>query len=242
MTSLLIATPIRAAELYAAQVTLGYAESVRALSHEMPIKTVVTYALDTVRARNRITGIVLREKEFADVTHVLWWDDDQWPEDRSIVGKMLALDLPVVGAAYTNKKRPVRFVHQPWTDGARKLDERGCLAVRAVGFGFTMTSRECLEEMAESARWYRDFPNTETCPDLFGQLYDKPGADADEDTLLSEDFSFCKRWRVGYQGNVALYGGGVIAHAGPHAWTARDLAEAWTARHDLSPGHERVGG
>jgi hypothetical protein len=233
--TLIIATPIRAAELWAAQVTLGYAESVRALSLEMPIKTVVTYALDVVRARNRVVGIVLREKEFADVTNVLWWDDDQWPEDRSIVQRMLALDLPVVGAAYTNKKKPVRFVHQQW-ESKLTLDSRGVGNVRAVGFGFTMTSRACLEEMAEEAHWYRDFPNATTCPDLFGQLYDRPSPGDTEETLLSEDFSFCKRWREQCSGLVRIYGGGVIAHAGAHAWSAREIV------HDLSPGHERAGG
>lgn len=234
--SLLVATPVRAAELYAAQVSLGYAEFLRALSHETPFKTVVTFSLDVVRARNRVVGIILREKEFADVTNVLWLDDDQWAEDRSIVGKMIALDLPVVGAAYTNKKKPVRFVHQPWQDGPRMLDARGCLDVRAVGFGFTMTSRACLEEMAEGAHWYRDYPNATKCPDIFEQVYDKPEPDAEDDTKLSEDFSFCKRWREKHDGKIALYGGGVIAHAGAHVWTAREIV------HDLSPGHERVGG
>lgn len=232
--SLLIATPIRAAELYSAQVTLGYAESVRALSHEMPIKTVVTFSLDVVRARNRVVGIVLREAEFADVTHILWWDDDQWPEDRKIVQRMLDLDVPVVGAAYTNKKRPVRFVHQPWP-GPREVDERGCLDVRAVGFGFTLTSVACLRHMAGTARLYRDFPNETMCPDLFGQMYDTPEPGG-PDTLLSEDFSFCKRWRTKHDGKVALYAGGVILHAGAHPWSARDI------QHDLTAGHERVGG
>jgi hypothetical protein len=223
--TLLIATPIRAAELWAAQVTLGYAESVRALSHEMPIKTVVTYALDVVRARNRVVGIVLGNADFADVTHVLWWDDDNWPEDRSIVGKMLALDLPVVGAAYTNKSRPVRFVHQPWPGNKFTLDERGCLDVRAVGFGFTMTSVACLRQMAEKARDYWDESIAMRCPDIFGQLYEDhalPGGE-DVDVLLSEDYSFCKRWREDHGGKVALYGGGVISHAGAHGWNARDV-------------------
>lgn len=234
--SLLVATPVRAAEPYAAQVSLGYAEFLRALSHQIPFKTVVTFSLDVVRARNRVTGIVLREKEFADVTNVLWLDDDQWTEDLGLVGRMLALNLPVVGAAYTNKKRPVRFVHQPWP-GPRKLDEKGCLDVRAVGFGFTITSRACLEEMADDSHWYRDFPNETTCPNLFGQQYDylEPGPDS-ASTLLSEDFSFCKLWREGYGGKIALYAGGVILHAGAHAWSARDM------QHDLTAGHERVGG
>lgn len=224
---LLIATPVRAAELYTAQVSLGYAESVRALSHEMPVKTVVSYALDVVRSRNRVVGIVLREKEFADVTHILWWDDDNWPEDRKIVQRMLDLDVPIVGAAYTNKKRPVRFVHQPWP-GPRTVDKRQCLDVRAVGFGFTLTSRECLERMGHAAHWYRDYPNATRCPNIFGQQYDTPEEATEDDTLLSEDFSFCKRWREDHGGKVLLYCGGTIAHAGGHAWTARDLGEAWT--------------
>lgn len=220
MARLLIATPVRGAELPAALVSAGYAEATRALSALVPTHTRLVFALDVVRARNRAVSLLLSESDLADVTHVLWWDDDQWPEDVTVVPEMMALGLDVVGGAYTNKRAPVRFVHQVWED-RREVDARGCLDVRGVGMGFTLTSRACLEAMAAKAEWYWDLPREAQCPNIFGQVYDDFGG---RRVLLSEDFSFCKRWRE-HGGKVYVYGrAGLIFHAGSHAWNAKEIA------------------
>lgn len=217
---LLIATPVRCSEPLAATVTVGYSCASRALACQMPTVFLQVFGLDVVRARNRVVGQLLRDPTYADVTHVLWWDDDQWPEDVRIVGKMMALGEDVVGAAYTNKRSPTRYVHQPWP-GSSGPDERGLYDVRGVGMGFTLTSRACLETMARGAEWYWDLPEPRECPNIFGQLIDEFDS---RRVLLSEDFSFCKRWREDYDGKIKIYTkAGIVYHAGAHAWSAREI-------------------
>ncbi len=215
--SLLLATPVRAAELGTALVSLGYSDFRLQLAKLMSFETLcghVTFGLDVVRARNRIVGTLLSQEAFAGVTHVLWVDDDQWPEDVRIVPEMVKACRGVLGAPYTNKKEPLRWVHRPGPGGS----------VLGVGFGFTMTTRACLESLASRAHWYVDFPQAIRCPNLFGQLYDTiPAVDGPVETLLSEDFSFCKRaLDAGFP--VELYErAGVINHAGGHVWNARGM-------------------
>jgi hypothetical protein len=221
---LLIATPVRGAEIWSTHVTVGYSESVRALAQEMPVETIpanMFFACDNIRARNRIVAIVLRD--FPHVTHVLFWDDDNWPENRAIVGEMMASGEHVISAPYTNKKQPLRWVHQLLNE--RQEERNNLLEVRGVGFGFTMVSRTCLERMSAAARKYTDLPNPWKVANIFGQLYDPPtpGCTGEDEMLLSEDFSFCKRWRE-MGGRVVLYtGAGIIFHAGTHAWNAREM-------------------
>ena len=224
---LLVATPVRGGDLHSTSISVGYVEFIRALQQSMPVDTlspILTYNCDNIRARNRIAATVLREPDFAKVTHVLWCDDDNWPEDSRIVKEMMALGEDFVAAPYTNKRKPLRWVHQI-LDHRPAVDENGLMEVRGVGFGFTMTSRACLEKMSNAARRYTDTPNPHKVANIFGQLYDRftPGEDPEDECLLSEDFSFCKRWRE-MGGKIHLYAkSGIIIHAGPHPFSARDM-------------------
>jgi len=212
--SLLVATPVRAAELPTALVSLGYCDFREKLVRHMPDYKVlsgsIVFSLDVVRARNRIVGFVLTRPEFEDVTNVLWVDDDNFPEDVRIVDAMLERKGDIVAVSYTNKKEPLRWVHS--------IQPETC-EILGVGFGFTMTARHVLERLAKDATWYVDYfsgGNIET-PNVFGQLYDRfPGTE--RDTLLSEDYSFCKRAReAGFKIELVP---GLIHHAGGHVWNA----------------------
>lgn len=228
MNKLVIATPVRAANIWSASISVGYAESVRKVTRELPAETVsavVTFACDVVRARNRIVNTVLRE--FPDATHVLWWDDDEWPENPEdglkVIKEMMDSGEDLLGAPYTNKRQPLRWVHQllqPCPTAVGGLQE-----VKGLGFGFTMTTTKMLRVMTERTRKYTDWPNTHKVANLFGQVYDKVinTDDPEAEALLSEDFSFCKRWRE-MGGKVKLYlNSGIILHTGGHAWSAREM-------------------
>jgi hypothetical protein len=178
----------------------------------------ITYSCDVVRARNRLVDIFLRE--FPQATHLLHWDDDNWPEDRSIVQKMIDTGCDFIAAPYTNKKQPMRWIHQCF-DGPVEIKDN-LLEVKNVGFGFTMTTRACLEKMTANARIYTDHPHPHRIGNLFGQLFESISGDPADDALLSEDYSFCQRWReIG--GKVMLYcNGDIIQHAGVKQWSIRD--------------------
>ena len=212
--SLLIATPVRAAELPTAQVSYGYCDFRDKLRGHMPDYQVlsgsIVFSCDIVRARNRITALILTRPEFEHIDNVLWVDDDNFPEDVRIVDLMLARKGDVVGASYTNKKEPLRFVHSVAPDGT----------LLGVGFGFTMTARHVLATLAEQARKYVDYfaGGNMAVADIFGQMYDRfPGTE--HDTLLSEDYSFCKRAReAGFKIELVP---GLVHHAGGHVWNAK---------------------
>jgi hypothetical protein len=179
-----------------------------------------------VRGRNRIAAKVLRDHP--EATHVLWLDDDQWAEDPRVVGEMIALDLDVVGAPYTNKGA-TRWVHRCLPVQEPPPADSPVLEVAALGFGFTLTSTSCLRHLSAIERYYTDHPNPHRVANIFGQLFHHPAMDqgvdvAPEDqALLSEDYSFCLRWgRLG--GKVYLYTrAGLVMHAGAHAWSAREM-------------------
>jgi hypothetical protein len=222
--------------MHAASVSLGYAEMLLKLHRLLPVEVLsgsLTFATDIVRARNRIAAKVLRE--LPDVTHVLWLDDDQWCEDVAVVPELLELGVDVVGVPYTNKRPPLRWVHRD-LPAALALDPvalaaapKDCIEVAGLGFGFTLTSTAALRRLSANARVYTDHPNPHRCADIFGQLYHHPAQDQGHDVpdadqaLLSEDFSFCLRWRRA-GGRVYVYTrGGIVLHAGAHAWSAREM-------------------
>lgn len=225
---LVIATPVRAAEMHAASVSLGYAEMLLKLQRRLPVEVLagsLTFATDIVRGRNRIAAKVLRE--MPDVSHVLWLDDDQWAEDIEVVPEMLALGIDLVGAPYTNKRQPLHWVHRDLRPQPAPVGD--LLEVAAVGFGFTLTTTACLRQLSASERVYTDHPNPHRVANIFGQIFHHPALEAGVDVpeadqaLLSEDYSVCLRWRR-LGGRVYIYAlGGIIHHAGAHAWSAREM-------------------
>jgi hypothetical protein len=226
-----LATPVRAAEPLSASVSLGYAEMVARLHRTLPVHVLdgsITFSADIVRGRNRIAAKVLRE--LPNVTHILWVDDDNWCDDPAIVPEMLALGVDVVSAPYTNKRQPLRWVHQQLSPAASPVGD--LLEVAGVGFGFTLTTTHVLRELSAEARIYTDHPHPHRVANLFGHLYYHPAREAgpgafvppENDALLSEDFSFCFRLRR-RGGKVYVYTkGGIINHAGPHTWSAKEMA------------------
>ena len=178
--------------------------------------------VDVVRARNRIAALVLREAPH--LTHVLWWDDDLWPEDIRIVFDMLETGHDVIGAIYTNRAEPVHAIHKSKAGVAGDVD---VLEVDAVGFGFTLTSLDALRRLSAAHRKYTDWPKPHKVANIFGQLYEKVTAsdDPEDEALSAEDFSFCKRWRdMGER--VYVIGGTIIEHAGTQKYSVRDITGA----------------
>jgi ketosteroid isomerase-like protein len=225
---LMIATPFDGGDLLTATVTLGYHRFVRYLERHMSADVLdgtALFACDVVRARNRAAGMVLRD--FPAVTHVLWLDSDNFPEDdaqgAAVVQALLDSGHDVVAAPYTRKRTPTQWVHQGVTS---EPDAHGFAETHSVGFGFTMTSTRALRQLNELsfedlvAPRYWDLPHDHEVANLFGQVYASAGT---RDYLASEDYSFCKRWRDTGGKVYVLARGGLIMHAGSKAYSARDM-------------------
>jgi hypothetical protein len=102
----------------------------------------------------------------------------------------------------------------------------GCLPVDWMGFGFMLSSRACLERM------WRHYAPTLSYGDavdgmlswtvgLFQLLMPPQNATPPYAVgpLLSEDYSFCKRWRdIGGEVQMYIGAGSPLNHIGPHVF------------------------
>jgi hypothetical protein len=197
---------------------------------------VVVYSADVVRARNRIAQHVIDSLTAA--THVLWWDTDMFVDDHvSLIREMIELGVDVVGAPYARKRKPRTEVGIPilpgvrW-QGARVQSPMGeATEMSAVGFGFTLTSVDSLRRVGNITDSYMDRQESGDIirtENLFGLAYRhlSDGSICDEPCghnveLLSEDYSFCLRWRS-TGGRIWLYRPNrnlaPVSHVGDHAY------------------------
>lgn len=218
---LLIATPVRASDPMCAQVSLGYAEAVRACSHMFAADVFMGYGCDVVRARNRLVARALRDHDF---THLLWWDDDQWPADVTVIRRLIDKQLDFISVPYTNKREPVNWVLR--SEEITPTSDPEVSSVLGVGLGFSLCSRSMLERMGAAANVisYVDARGEPPIPNIFGMLYEQLGT---EIFLTSEDYSFCRRWReLGGTVDIFQGKGNLMLHAGAKAWSGRDIKGA----------------
>lgn len=235
---ILIATPVDG-NPESATVSLGYSTGRAAL--ERCNASVLPYSLaftdDLARARSRAASIALTR---SDWDWLLWWDDDVVVQDVSIVQRMIDAanrhGLEMIGAPYPRKRIQAKFPYKPlrsqleagkieWSDEVQLVD---CL-----GFGFMLTSRKCLQQMTHRYRheWFTDVregePPRETVA-LFKQVHTgetivtgPTGFPMRFRDLLSEDYSFCWRWRREMGDWIGMYvgPGSPLVHVGTHAYT-----------------------
>ncbi len=163
---------------------------------------------DVVRARSNAVALVLRD--FPEATHVLWWDSDVVPPSLNTIARLYQSNYEVVGCPVPRKKierwnerEACDFTYRVHgEDGAtvdRQPDEHNCVEVDALPFGLMLTSTRALCEMTErywDELWYTDGGLEAVALFqlmLHGEQHTSQGRFRQ---LLSEDFSFCERWRV----------------------------------------------
>lgn len=234
----LVATPVDGNPA-SATVSLGYATGLRALDRcGMP--EMLPYSLaftdDLARARSRAASVALTR---FDWDWLLWWDDDVVVQDVSIVQRMIDAanrhGLEMIGAPYPRKRIQAKFPYKPlrsqleagkieWSDEVQLVD---CL-----GFGFMLTAGSCLRTMsiAYAHEWFTDVREGESPREtvaLFKQVHTEEtvvtgpaGLPMRFRDLLSEDYSFCWRWRaMGEPIGMYVGPGSPLIHVGTHAYT-----------------------
>jgi len=232
---LLIATPA-----YGGQITTGYARSVfaaQALMHQrqIDVRYMTVEHSDVVRSRNLIAAKFLE----GDFTHLLFVDADMQFSAR-VVDRLFAADLPVFGCAYprraidlgrlielarAGKDTPSlmglahKFVIK--LQAGQKLDVTdGRCRVAGLGMGLCLIRREVFTTLIATKKLVA---HAGASHGLNGPLYGFFDYAEAAGEVLSEDLSFCERWRMLCGGEVWALVDEPISHIGPHVFTATYL-------------------
>lgn len=166
-----------------------------------------------------------------DSTHVLFIDSDMMFA-ADLAAKFLTFGKPLVGAIYTRRKLDLARVESALAKGAefkRALamghdfttrietlplqGEDEFRKVQGIGFGFVLVARECFETMTKRLTMQR-YPARYVNGEVIGYFQEATDKDGQR---VSEDYSFCQRWRD-CGGDVWGHVFGDIKHVGDFAY------------------------
>ena len=160
----------------------------------LAMKNGLNFTIDTLsnesnvnRARNSCAAKFLS----GDATHLMFVDADIQFRAEDIV-KLVAHDKDIVGGIYPQKTQPPKMVVNTLNNGKREGD---LTEVGTLGTGFMLIKREVFTQMIEAgAQKYTDAIGLSSVEndnqfDFFNCTIDSQGR------YLTEDWSFCRRWR-----------------------------------------------
>lgn len=182
----------------------------------------LNWTLDTMgneslipRARNNLAGKFLHNK---NATHLMFIDSDIrfTPDD---LFKLITADKDVCCGAYPVKKMPPQLVINELENGEKEGD---LVEVSTAGTGFMLIKRQVFDKMIQA------YPKTKYKEHVgLGARYE-PYLYALFDTdisqegfYLSEDWTFCLRWRA-IGGKVWVHKGIDLGHVGLYEYRASD--------------------
>lgn len=137
-------------------------------------------------------------------SHLLFIDTDMH-FNPPLIRDMLAFDKPLVGSYYAKRQHPAEAVGKSLSDDVLSDVKHGFLKVAAVGCGITLIRRDMIDTMLEKMphiietdpKAIAGHPCAESIKAFGGKriirAFDKMRDD--DGAKLSEDMSFCKRWR-----------------------------------------------
>ena len=180
-----------------------------------------------------------------DASHLLFVDADMgFPS--ALITEMLEFDRPLVGAVYPKRALDVKRVAQLAAEakdasravakaqdfvvrqrrGARAASgQPGFLEVEACGSGLLLVQRACIDGMLKAMPQISDAQAKTSSPlaKNLGRLIRAFDVLFVNGMRLSEDFSFCYRWRHGCKGEVWANIAHEITHIGLHRFTGSYL-------------------
>lgn len=174
-------------------VSLAYHEALTAIRRAPGVEVLGAISFlsaDLVRCRSR--GLHMAYERGFD--HVLFWDADVIAPPAQIAAclrGMLASGHEIVGAPYPRKREPI----EPVAHGIVHEVKRGeCHPCTYIGMGFTLIARTLVEKLYDAMIGLETLFRYEVSP---GVVQRAPCpfllTVTDDETLLSEDASFCHR-------------------------------------------------
>lgn len=164
-------------------------------------------------------------------SHLLFVDSDN-AFHPMLIRDMLRFNKPVMGVLYAKRKMPASVVGTVPEGHSIKDVVNGFMRATGLGCGVMMISRQVIKTMLEKMPYLSDsIPSVlaEATPDLkltrIIRVFDKIGRCPEEQARypnmrLSEDMSFCHRWRE-CGGEVWANVDHKISHVGPFDYAIR---------------------
>jgi hypothetical protein len=153
-----------------------------------------------------------------ECTHFLWIDDDMgW--DASLVSRLVCADHEFCAAAGVKKVEELALCFNALPGPPQLHPVTKFLGARHVGMAFVMMKRAVIDKMIEGYPELRY--NTKDKPPewalFLDVIYSGDGMDRER---LSEDYSFCQRWRdIG--GEIWIDPDAALIHAGRKEYTGK---------------------
>jgi hypothetical protein len=232
VAGLMIATPMGGGGVCDQAYLLGYGDlRVECALRGIPVhSTVIRNESDVQQGRNRCFAEFLA----SPCSHMLFIDSDIGFSVDAVF-RLIAHDVPLVGATYAKKVRGApQFAFSAMPQMERT--DAGLIEVGGLPGGFLMIQRRTAERMAGAyGGLHFDLQDGQASADGWrGQMFNLFGAEMAEGTRWSEDLSFCRRWRaiggrVWLDPHILLQHWGVACFAGHPAEVFRPsvgIAEA----------------
>jgi len=240
VTKLLIATPAYGDVYYTPYVT-SVMNLARAMNKRRWDFSFVTIAYSEIAESRNYLLTYWFDK--TDASHILFIDTDMGFEPELIVD-MVALNKPIVGVIYpkrninfnrvaefaargepTNRAvgKAQEYIFRRLPRGTQPKTQDGFLEVEACGTGILLIQRSCIETMLRQIPTLSDTNKNNIrlhkTLDRIIRTFDVM-RDADGNRL-SEDYSFCHRWRHSCNGEIWASQSHEIVHVGLHQFRAR---------------------
>lgn len=193
---------------------------------------------DIEHARNFFASHVIADKS---ITHLLSIDTDTGFATAT-VAKLLAANKPIIGAVYVRREIDLNALAQHaktsdlktamakasqflvcLLDNGKLTVEDGACRVAAIGMGLSLIGRGVFDQLV-ATKTLREQPEHEHGErTLRAPLYGFYDRIRDGNSMISEDFSFCKRWSDLCGGQIWALPNEEISHAGEFCYSARLL-------------------
>jgi hypothetical protein len=171
-------------------------------------------AAGIAEVRNYYASMLLQQ---ADRTHMLFVDSDMAFEP-SVFWKLLEARKPLIGCIYPRRTGNQEFV--VYNHGPIKT-QNGLAKVEGVGMGLCLIEVSCFRALMNTGRIAQYATHPFASRGLTGPLLGFFDPEAPDGEYLSEDFSFCRRWRTLCRGEVWALVSEQVGHVGERVYRGR---------------------